>query len=279
MTKWDDLWEKPENADEMLRAAIEYAAHGWPVFPLRGKLPAKPKTAGGRGFHDASTDPAVVAAMWVSYPGANVGVRCGAVSGLAVLDIDPAHGGVDTLTRIESERGVLPGTVTAITGGDGLHLLFRHRDGIGNGCNRWGPGLDLRGEGSYIVAAPSVHPGTGNRYRWSGDGTWAHPLPAWPEEQLPTTRAALPAPVVIPARTPRRGPLAGLLTVVIEAAEGERNNKLNWAAYRAGEHIRAGRLDAREAVAALYEAAARIGLDDREVVATIASGLGGGEAA
>ena len=268
--------------DDVLRAALEYAGHGWPVFPLRGKLPAKPKTAGGRGFHDASTDPGVVAAMWVSYPGANVGVRCGAVSGLAVLDIDPAHGGVDTLTRIESERGVLPGTVTAITGRDGLHMLYRHRPGIGMGVNRWGPGLDLRGEGSYIVAAPSVHPDTGCRYRWSGDGTWAHPLPAWPEEQLPTTGPVVVAPAAVSpgsrhpglARTPGQGPLAGLVTVVIEAAEGERNTVLNWAAFRAGEHVRGGTLDVRVAASALYNAAILVGLSEREAIATIASGLG-----
>jgi len=274
MTKWDDLWAKPENADEMLKAAIEYAAHGWPVFPLRGKLPAKPRTEGGRGFHDATTDPAVVAAMWARYPDANVGVRCGLASGLAVVDIDPAHGGVDTLTRIEAERGVLPGTVTAITGGDGLHMLYRHRPGIGCGANVWGRGLDLRGEGSYIVAAPSIHPDTGNRYRWSGDGTWAHPLPAWPEEQLPTTRPVVVAPIVSPGVRAGQGPLAGLVTVVLEAAEGERNNKLNWAAYKAGEHVRAGRLEIRVAASALHAAAILVGLSEREAIATISSGLG-----
>lgn len=265
-------------ADELSRAAQEYAAHGWPVFPLRGKLPAKPKAAGGRGFHDASTDPLVVAAMWTRYPGANIGVRCGVTSGLAVLDVDPDHGGIVTLTRIESELGVLPGTVMAITGRDGLHLLYRHRPGIGNGCNRWGAGLDLRGEGGYIVAAPSVHPATGTRYRWSGDGSWAHPLPAWPEAQLPITRP-LPTPVVSSARTPGQGPLAGLVTVVVDAAEGDRNNRLNWASYRAGEHVRDGRLEARVAAAALYDAAIRVGLDEREAIATIASGLGARAAA
>jgi len=141
--------------DVVLKAALQYAAHGWPVFPLRGKLPAKPRTAGGRGFRDATTDPAVVERMWARYPDANVGVRCGLASGLAVVDIDPVHGGVDTLTRIESERGVLPGTVMAITGGDGLHLLFRHRAGIGCGANVWGRGLDLRG-GTSVPRRPST---------------------------------------------------------------------------------------------------------------------------
>lgn len=264
-------------ADDFLAAALGYAAHGWPVFPLRGKLPARPKADGGRGFHDASTDPDAVEAMWARYPGANIGIRCGAASGLAVLDIDPDKGGVASLTRIETARGVLPGTVTAITGGDGLHMLYRHRPGLGCGSNVWGPGLDLRAEGGYIVAAPSVHPSSGHRYTWAGDGTWHHPLPAWPE-QLPLDRPE-PAPVVTFFRQPGRGPLAGLLEVVLNATEGDRNTRLNWAAYRAGEHIRSGRLDAREAAAALYEAAARIGLGDRESVATIASGLGGGEAA
>ena len=105
------------------------------------------------------------------------------------------------------------------------------------------------------------------------DGTWAHPLPAWPEQQLPT-RAALPAPVVSPARTPGQGPLAGLVTVVIAAAEGERNNLLNWASYKAGEHVRAARIDLRVAASALYDAAILVGLSEREAIATIASGLG-----
>ena len=262
-------------------AAPAYATHGWPVFPLRGKLPARPRTEGGRGFHDATTDPATVTAMWTRYTDANIGIRCGAASGLAVLDVDPDKGGIETLTRIETERGVLPGTVTAITGGDGLHLLYRWRAGLGIGTGVWGDGLDLRGEGGYIVAAPSIHPDTRSPYAWSGDGTWAHDLPPWPERQLPLVEPATPVPPVV---TPFRqrgqgGTLGGLLQVVLDATKGERNTRLNWAAYRAGEHVRRGQLDAREAAHALLLAATHIGLSEREAVGTIASGLGSGGAA
>ena len=260
-------------------AALAYAAYGWPVFPLRGKLPAKPKASGGRGFHDATTDPVIVTAMWTRYPEANIGVRTGTTSGLAVLDVDPGHDGVETLTAIEAERGVLPGTVMQLTGGNGLHLLYQHQLGLGIGTNVWGRGLDLRAEGGYIVAAPSLHPDTGRAYEWHG-GAWAEPLPAWPADQLPLKVLRKPSPfVVTPFRVPGQGPLAGLLRVVLEAAEGTRNDRLNWAAYTAAGHVRAGRLDAREAAAALYDAAQRVGLGHAEAVKTIASGLGSTEAA
>lgn len=255
----------------MLAAALAYAEHGWPVFPLRGKVPARLKAQGGRGFYDATTSRDVVERMWSDYPGANIGIRCGSASGLAVLDVDPDKGGIQSLARIEEARGVLPHTVVQVTGGEGLHLLYQHRPGIGIGSNVWGPGLDLRGEGGYIVAAPSVHPETGHAYSWAGDD-WRHPLAPWPE-QLPTSRPKPPA-VTSSFRPRGRGPLAGLVAFVLDAGDGERNTRLNWAAYRAGEHVRRGTLDAREAAAALYAAATRIGLDHREAVATIASGLG-----
>lgn len=258
----------------MLRAAHAYAAHGWPVFPLRGKLPARPKSAGGRGFHDATTDPDVVDRMWRAYPGANIGIRTGEQSGVAVLDVDPLHGGVDSLARVETQRGVLPGTLMQLTGSGGLHMLYRWEVGLGCGVNLWGPGLDLRGEGGYIVAAPSIHPDTGEAYRWHGD-EWTDVLPAWPIAQLPVSRPAeeRPRPWTGSATHPATGALKGLTQVVLEAPDGTRNHKLNWAAFRAGEHIAAGRLAFDEAHAALFDAALRIGLGEREALATLASGL------
>jgi hypothetical protein len=268
-----------------LAAAHAYAGHGWPVFPLRGKLPAHPKSAGGRGFHDATTDPAVVQRMWRVYPGANVGIRTGQLSGLAVLDVDPAHGGSDSLARVEAERGILPGTVMQNTGGGGLHMLYRWAPGLGCGANVWGPGLDLRAEGGYIVAAPSTHPDTGQPYAWHG-GEWAHDLPAWPLDVLPANRQPAERPVVVPFRadagqtpTDRGGPLAGLVRTVLNAQPGQRNVTLNWAAFRAGEHVARGRLDATTAASALLAAAAAIGLSEREAIRTIGSGLGSAGAA
>jgi len=257
-----------------LAVALRYAAHGWPVFPLRGKLPARPKSSGGRGFHDATTDPAVIDRMWRAYPGANIGIRTGEQSGLAVLDVDPAHSGTDALARLETERGVLPGTVMALTGSGGLHLLYRWQPGLGCGANLWGPGLDLRGEGGYIVASPSLHPDTGEAYRWHGD-EWQHELPPWPTAQLPLKRpeATRMATVIPFPRQPGTGALRGLVKVVLDAQPGQRNDRLNWAAYRAGEHIAAGRLHLDEVHGALLAAAVQIGLTEPEALRTIASGL------
>lgn len=268
------------NAADVLAVALAYADHGWPVFPLRGKTPARPRRDGGRGFHDASTDPEVVAAMWASYPGANIGIRTGEQSGLAVLDVDPPAG-VETLTRIEAERDIAPGTLMQQTGSGGLHLLYRWQPGLGVGSAVWGTGLDLRGEGGYIVAPPSIHPDTGQPYAWTGDGTWRHELPAWPGHVLPVEKPAPEPRVVVPFGRPggRQGILAGLVRVVIEAPTGERNTRLNWAAYRTGEHIHAGRLDQVQAVTALQLAAERVGLTASETRATIASGIAKGLAA
>jgi hypothetical protein len=75
-------------------AALAYAARGWAVFPLGegSKLPKIAKKDGGRGFHDATTDAAVVRSWWQRWPKANIGIRTGEVSGLLVVDIDGESG-------------------------------------------------------------------------------------------------------------------------------------------------------------------------------------------
>jgi hypothetical protein len=99
------------------------------------------------------------------WPTANVGIVTGTISGLLVLDIDPRHGGDDSLARWEVEHGPLPQTVEARTGGGGRHLYFSHPGGVIH--NRAGlvPGIDLRGDGGCIVAPPSIH-SSGNQYQW-----------------------------------------------------------------------------------------------------------------
>lgn len=259
-----------------LQQAHAYAAHGWAVFPLRGKLPL---IAGGRGFKDATRDPATITDWWTRWPDANIGVATGRVSGISVLDVDTDKGGTRTLTAIERERGVLPPGLTSITGNDGLHLIYRYAHGLRSGANVWGPGLDCRSDGGYIVVPPSRHPDTGHRYQWSGDGIFTHPLTAWPARWLPIPRHDEQPPTITPrVATPASGggTLAGLVRYVTDAVVGQRNEHLNWAAYRAGEHIAKGHLDEREAAEALYAAAIAVGLTQREAIATIASGLRSG---
>src|SRR5690606_28644025 len=99
------------------------------------------------------------------WPDANVGVVTGAVSGLLVLDVDPAHGGDTSLARLEHEFGEIEPTLECLTGGGGRHLYFRHfGDAVPNKVG-FRDGLDWRGDGGVGVARPWIHP-TGRPYRW-----------------------------------------------------------------------------------------------------------------
>jgi hypothetical protein len=97
--------------------------------------------------------------------------------------------------------------------------------------------------------------------------------------ELPDSPGETPAPR--PATTVRGSlarPLEGLVSVVLGAMQGNRNNALNWASYCAGEHVGAGRLDAEQAGRELRAAALAVGLDEAEARATITSGLRAGAA-
>ncbi|HET7487958.1 MAG TPA: bifunctional DNA primase/polymerase [Acidimicrobiales bacterium] len=272
-------------------AAAGYARRGWAVFPCHAPAargctcgaagcasPAKhPRSR--HGLHDATTDAAAVAAWWRRWPQANVGVRTG--GGLVVLDVDPAHGGADSLAALEAAVGPLPATMTVHTGGGGLHLYFAHGHALRNSAGKLGPGLDVRGEGGYVIAPPSRHI-SGAAYRWS-DGAGLAPLPAAIVERL---QPRLPQrPSVDPASF-RPGPqasawaaaaLAGELDRVATAPVGQRNHTLNRAAFSLGQIVGAGHVDLAEAADLLGRAGEAVGLGPIEVAATVSSGLAAGQ--
>src|SRR5712692_5206036 len=156
-------------ANATLAAALHYAARGWHVLPLQpgGKMPFGPLAP--RGLLDATTDTETIRHWWTTAPDANVGIRTGAVSGFVVLDVDPRHEGDDSLWELQGRHQRLPDTIMALTGGGGSHWLFAHPGQgvvIRNATSLGGlPGLDVRGDGGYIVAPPSWHP-NGRRYEW-----------------------------------------------------------------------------------------------------------------
>lgn len=177
--------------NELLSAALVYAARGWPVIPLhsvnRGRCscgkpdcssPGKhPRTR--NGLKDASCDPEALAEWWRLWPDANVGIATGASAGIVVIDVDPRHGGNESWAALVQERGGAS-TLTAQTGGGGKHFIFHHPGGkLGNRANIR-PGIDVRGDGGYIVAPPSGHV-SGGWYFWpEGWRQWAPgPLPEW----------------------------------------------------------------------------------------------------
>ena len=164
------------------RAAEWYADRmGWAVFPLHSIGPegcSCPKgwnceSAGKHprtlnGLNDASTVLGTVARWWRTWPDANVGTVTGIVSGFVVLDVDLKDGrdGQLALELLEKEHGQLPETVESVTGSGGRHLFFQH-PATTEIKNRTAirPGLDVRGDGGYVVVPPSVH-ASGRTYQY-----------------------------------------------------------------------------------------------------------------
>lgn len=172
----------PTVINPRLEAALSYACMGWRVMPLHWPkfgpgtvaCSCRDPKCGSVGKHpvvtngskDATTNPATIRGWWEKWPIANVGIATGAESGLAVLDVDPRHGGNETLAGLMDEHGELPETIAASTGSGGAHLFFKHPGcKFPNSANKIGPGIDTRGEGGYVVAAPSKH-ASGECYAW-----------------------------------------------------------------------------------------------------------------
>src|SRR4029077_18768365 len=142
-------------------AALQLAQKGLAVFPCqpRGKEPAC-----DAGLHAATCDIERINRWWQAVPDLNVGIATGTASGIFVLDID-GEGGEASLRRLEQENCPLPPTIEAITG-KGRHCYFRMRGSIRNSAGQIGAGLDIRGDGGYVIAPPSIHP-SGRAYSWS----------------------------------------------------------------------------------------------------------------
>lgn len=141
--------------DALFEAALEHALRGWAVFPVN--LDKEP-FAGTRGFKDATTDHAKIAQWWTQHPTAGIGSPV--PEGFFVLDIDPRHGGEESLEKLIEENGPLPPTVTTRTGSGGRHLRFRMPRGYHGSQLRGsiGPGLDVKAGGKgYVVLPPSPH--------------------------------------------------------------------------------------------------------------------------
>jgi len=161
-------------SEALLNAATGYAQRGWPVFPAKSKRPLLK-----HGLLEASTDPTVVQRWWGDglFPEAQIGVRTGAISGLLVLDVD-GDDGADSLHDAERSYSALPRTATVRTPGGGAHYYLAHPGGeIRNSAGRLGTGLDIRGDGGYVIAPPSVD-AEGRRYE-PDDRAPLAPCPPW----------------------------------------------------------------------------------------------------
>ncbi|MGC9670854.1 bifunctional DNA primase/polymerase [Planosporangium sp. 12N6] len=281
----------PDTAPK-LAAALGYAVAGLAVFLLgRTKRPVANcdtcRTAPPgdhdreacecltcHGFYAATCDPDRITAIVAAVPGGLLAIRTGTVSGLLVVDIDPGHGG-------QLDRALMPPTATVATGGYGWHLYYRHpgvpvlsRPLPGH------PGVDIKADGGYVVAPPSVHPATRRPYRWAG----GRPMGEMPPPLLSACLATPEAPPAPPAPTPtplrRAGgissPAALLqahLDAVARAEVGKRRTTLYGAARGVARMVAAGAITRTDAVAALTAAGREADQTDRDIAAAIAGGF------
>jgi len=198
----------------MLEAAEAYAKEGLPVFPT--KPDKRPYTL--NGFKDATTDLERIRAWWKLHPDAGIGLPTGRATGLLVIDIDPRHGGDVSFTQLIEQHGPLPKTLEAATGGGGQHIALAYPKDveIRNSAGKLGEGIDVRGEGGYIIASPTRHP-SGKCYRWLNDHQPA-PCPEWVIKRL-LAKPEIPDPTQRPS-TETYSISGGVIP------DGERNERL-----------------------------------------------------
>lgn len=208
---------KQEEKPNILEAALDYARRSIPVFPVKqNKAPYTP-----HGFKDATCDEATIREWWDRWPDANIGVPTGTPSGWLVLDSDPRHGGDASLCELIEQYEELPETREAETGGGGHHVIFEYPElaQLGNARGRLPEGLDVRGEGGYIIAAPSLH-ASGRRYRWRNELEPA-PVPDWLLKLLTEERSSAALSGEKPHSEAKSGATVGNLIT-----EGSRNDRL-----------------------------------------------------
>lgn len=183
--------ESAPQAKPRLDYALQYVAHGFAVVPLwwcekSGKCGCgnahdgvgKNLSSNSRGKHphtmfaphgslSASKDVDTVRRWFTAEPRLSIGIATGEVSGIVAVDIDPRDGGDVTWEDfVDRNGGHVPDTVIADTGGGGEHILFRYQaDQV---VRSPGKGIQIKGNGGYIVVEPSHHH-AGRAYSWRAE--------------------------------------------------------------------------------------------------------------
>ncbi|GAA2883566.1 bifunctional DNA primase/polymerase [Streptomyces mexicanus] len=279
----------------LLNAALDAAARGWHVFPLRPgtKRPALhgEATCTGTGLcagghvkweQRATTDPDRIRAAWSRAP-FNIGIATGP-SGLLVIDLDtPEHKGTSdapdgatTFAALCERAGhAVPTTYRTRTPSGGTHLYFTAPASVrlGNTAGTIADSVDTRGWGGYVVAAGSITPAGPYEALCS---SVAVPLPAWLQTILQPAPAPSAGPLRLPAVDGSRAALAALeaeCAAVATAPEGLRNVTLNRSAFKVGRFVAWGDLPRHVAEDAFQAAGEARGLSAAECRATIRSAL------
>ncbi len=141
-----------EQENKMREMAHQYRDRGWSIIPVgRDK---RPLLGSWKKYQSEHVSHEQIDAWFTQYPEMNIGVVTGAISGIAVVDVEA--GG--------STAG-FPPTVAARTGGGGWHLYYKHLGKDVKNATRITELTDIRGDGGFVVAPPSVSDKGG--YSWA----------------------------------------------------------------------------------------------------------------
>ena len=264
--------------------AVAYATNRvWKCFALSANSKLPPR--GSHWIDEASTDPKTLVEMFRSSY-ANVGIRTGEVSNLMVVDIDCHEGGAnghESIRALAKQGFLLPmgnakhgvGMVSTPTGG--LHLYYAIPPGvkIKNSTGEIAPGIDIRGEGGYIVGPPSRTPN--GDYKWKQYPVRLMTAPEWlaeaakqtPPPPRPQYRATKPTEEIPPVVAEM---LKDRLNRIASATNGQRNETLNRDAFYLAKFIGKG-FSVEDLEGWLLNAAMASGMPAYEAHRTIESAL------
>lgn len=272
----------------MVDAALVYAQHGLRVFPLFEARDGVCACLDGAkcnraGKHPrvsdwpnvATCDETMIRAWWARNPHSGIAVATGAGSGVVVIDLDGEIGSA-SFAALELEHGVLGVTPVTETARGG-HLWTAHPGRPVKTISGVLPGVDIRGDGGFVVMPPTRHK-SGREYTWRTGHRYGAipcaPWPAWMPTDRPTTGGASSDTHEADRREAyTRGAVNAEVLNVLRAAQGTRNATLNRAAFKLGQLVASAALDASVLRSELTKAAHAVGLEDLEIRRTIKSGL------
>jgi hypothetical protein len=156
----------------LLKEALTYLDMGWAVYPSHAvdletglctcgskdcPCPGKHPVGQWREYQNRLPNKDEVRS-WFSSLDCNIGTLTGQVSGIAVVDVD-GEKGLASLKTLD-----LAPTLMARTGGGGLHMFYQISGPVPSRVKAY-DGIDIRGDGAYVVLSPSIHR-SGKMYKW-----------------------------------------------------------------------------------------------------------------
>ena len=261
----------------LMDKAEEYASKGMHIFPLRvkGKQPAN-----SHGYKEATTSKEVIKAYWKAAP-YNIGLATGEVNNLVVVDVDDEQIWATFLATQAKELPIGPKVKT----GKGHHLYFSYPAGRSiRNKQKPGMGFDIRANGGYVVAPPSIHP-NGSVYEFTTTEEELPELPNWLLELIAKPKEVAKTKLdfnasIAAANDPSPYGMKALedeCQDIVAAPQGTRNDRLNKACFSIGQLVAGGKIDNHLALNYLTQAAQQSGLSTEEIAKTLASGFKAGK--